>query len=146
MTTRTSSAIWHGDLAKGAGVMHLGSGMFEGPFTRATRFEDQIGTNPEELIGAAHAGCFSMYLASILAKDGFAPTLIETSATVHLGEGPAITLIELETDGVVNGIDEQKFVQYAERAKKECPVSKALASVEVKLTASLLEEPTPVAE
>lgn len=140
MTTRTSSAIWHGDLSKGAGVMRLGSGLFEGPFTRATRFENQLGTNPEELIGAAHAGCFSMHLASILSKSGHTPVLIETTATVHLGEGPTITLIELSTEGVVPGVDEKTFREHAERAKKDCPVSKALASVQIKLTTSLLEE------
>jgi lipoyl-dependent peroxiredoxin len=140
MTTRNSSAIWHGDLTKGAGVMRLGSGLFEGPFTRATRFEDQLGTNPEELVGAALAGCYSMFLSSLLTKSGHTPTLIETNATVHLGEGPTITLIELATEGVVEGIDSKIFLDHAERAKKDCPVSKALASVEIKLTASLLEE------
>jgi osmotically inducible protein OsmC len=140
MTTRNSTAIWHGDLSNGAGVMRLGSGLFEGAFTRATRFEQQMGTNPEELIGAAHAGCFSMHLSSILSKGGHTPILVDTSATVHLGEGPTITLIELSTEGVVPGINQKTFAEYAERAKKECPVSKALASVEIKLTATLLEE------
>jgi osmotically inducible protein OsmC len=120
--------------------MRLGSGAFEGTYTRASRFEDGPGTNPEELIGAAHAGCFSMFLAAILSKAGHVPTRIETTAKVHLGDGPKIILIELVTTGVVPGIDEKTFGEFAESAKKDCPVSQALASVEVKLSAHMATE------
>jgi osmotically inducible protein OsmC len=85
MVIRNSSAIWQGNLVEGKGSMRLGSGAFEGTYTRASRFEQGPGTNPEELIGAAHAGCFSMFLAAILSKAGHTPTKIETVAKVHLG-------------------------------------------------------------
>lgn len=137
MTIRKSSAVWKGDLKAGSGVMRVGSGVFDGPYTNASRFEEGPGTNPEELVGAAHAGCFSMFLAAILAKDGFNVVRIATTATVHLEDGPTITLIELETEGEVGGIDEAGFEKYAETAKAGCPVSKALAAVEMHLTAKL---------
>ena len=137
MTIRESSAIWQGNLVEGKGSMRLGSGAFEGSFSRASRFEDGPGTNPEELIGAAHAGCFSMFLSLILSKAGHIPTRIATTAKVHLGEGPKITLIELSTVGEVPGIDEKIFIEFAEQAKKGCPVSQALAAVEISLTARL---------
>lgn len=137
MVIRDSSAKWEGTLIDGKGLMRLGSGAYEGAYTRASRFEDGPGTNPEELIGAAHAGCFSMFLAAILSKSGHPPTQIDTTARVHLGEGPKITLIELFTIGVVPGIDESTFNEFAEQAKKGCPVSQALASVEIRLTARL---------
>ena len=137
MVIRDSSAVWEGNLVEGKGLMRLGSGAYEGAYTRASRFENGPGTNPEELIGAAHAGCFSMFLAAILSKAGHTPAQINTTAKVHLGDGPKITLIELSTIGVVPGIDEATFVDFAEQAKKGCPVSQALASVEMKLTASL---------
>jgi lipoyl-dependent peroxiredoxin len=139
MVIRDSSAIWEGNLIDGKGQMHLGSGAFDGVFTRASRFEDGPGTNPEELIGAAHAGCYSMFLAAILSKSGHVPTQIKTSAKVHLGDGPKITLIELSTTGIVSGINETTFIEFAEQAKKECPVSQALASVEIRLTAKLAQ-------
>jgi len=137
MVIRDSSAVWEGNLVEGKGLMRLGSGAYEGAYTRASRFENGPGTNPEELIGAAHAGCFSMFLAAILSKAGHTPAQINTTAKVHLGDGPKITLIELSTIGVVPGIDEATFVDFAEQAKTGCPVSQALASVEMKLTASL---------
>jgi osmotically inducible protein OsmC len=137
MAIRESSAIWKGNLTEGNGSMRLGSGAYEGAFSRASRFEDGPGTNPEELIGAAHAGCFSMYLSLILSKAGHIPTRIDTTAKVHLGEGPKITLIELSTIGEVPGIDEKTFVDFAEQAKKGCPVSQALAAVKMNLTARL---------
>ncbi len=139
MTIRESSAIWKGNLTEGNGSMRLGSGAYEGAFNRASRFEDAPGTNPEELIGAAHAGCFSMYLSLILSKAGHVPTRIDTTAKVHLGDGPRITLIELSTVGEVPGIDEKTFVDFAEQAKKGCPVSQALAAVEMNLTARLAQ-------
>ncbi len=137
MTVRASTAAWKGTLKEGAGTMKLGSGAYEGPFTFASRFESGPGTNPEELIGAAHAGCFSMFLSALLSKEGFVPT-IRTTAKVHLGAGPTITLIELETEAEVPGIDEEKFQQLAQDAKKGCPVSKALAGPEITLSAKLL--------
>lgn len=140
MTTRKSSAIWKGNLKEGEGSMRLGSGAYEGIYTYASRFEDGAGTNPEELIGAAHAGCFSMYLSLILSKAGHIPTRIDTTAKVHLGEGPKITLIELSTVGEVPGIDEKTFEAFAEQAKKGCPVSQALAAVDMSLMARLAQK------
>ena len=119
--------------------MKLGSGAYEGPFTFASRFESGRGTNPEELIGAAHAGCFSMFLAALLTNAGATPTRIHTTAKVHLGEGPTISLIELETDAEVLNLEEAAFLQHAETAKKNCPVSKALAGPEIKLKARLVK-------
>ncbi len=137
MAIRESSAIWKGNLTEGNGSMRLGSGAYEGAFSRASRFEDGPGTNPEELIGAAHAGCFSMYLSLILSKAGHVPTRIDTTAKVHMGEGPKITLIELSTVGDVPGIDEKTFMEFAEQARKGCPVSQALSAVEMSLKAKL---------
>jgi osmotically inducible protein OsmC len=139
MAVRTSSAEWKGSLKEGAGTMKLGSGAYEGPFTFASRFESGQGTNPEELIGAAHAGCFSMFLSALLTNEGFTPTRIQTTATVHLGEGPAINLIELSTKAEVPNLTEAAFMEYAESAKKNCPVSKALGGPEIKLRAQLLK-------
>ena len=136
MTTRTSSAEWKGTLKEGAGTMKLASGAYEGPYTFASRFESGKGTNPEELIGAAHAGCFSMALSSALTKEGFKPTSIRTTATVHLNEG-TINLIELDTEAVVPGLSDEVFQEKAAGAKQNCPVSKALAATEIKLTAKL---------
>lgn len=140
MATRESSAFWKGNLKEGEGSMRLGSGAYEGAFTYASRFKDGTGTNPEELIGAANAGCFSMYLSLILSKAGHIPTRIATTAKVHLGEGPKITLIELSTVGEVPGIDEETFEAFAEQAKKGCPVSQALAAVEMSLVARLAQK------
>jgi len=137
MAIRASSAVWKGDLVKGKGTMRLGSGAYEGEYTRASRFEDGPGTNPEELIGAAHAGCFSMFLSAILSKAGHVPVRIETEAKVHLGDGPKITLIELSTVGEVPGIDLETFIKFAEEAKKGCPVSQALSAVPMTLKAAL---------
>jgi osmotically inducible protein OsmC len=138
MTTRQSSAEWKGTLKEGAGTMTLGSGAYTGPFTFASRFESGPGTNPEELIGAAHAGCYSMFLSALLTNAGFKPERIKTTATVHLGEGPTIHLIELATEASVPGLTEAAFQQHAEEAKKGCPVSKALAGPRITLTAKLV--------
>jgi osmotically inducible protein OsmC len=137
MAIRESTATWHGSLESGKGSMRLGSGAFEGAYTKASRFADEAGTNPEELIGAAHAGCFSMFLAAILSEAGHTPVRIDTSAKVHLGAGPRIRLIELSTIGDVPGIDAAIFAEFAEKAKQGCPVSQALAAVEMHLTARL---------
>jgi len=137
MAVRTSSAEWKGSLKEGAGTMKVGSGAYDGPFTYASRFESGPGTNPEELIGAAHVGCFSMFLPALLTQAGFTPTRVHTTATVHLGEGPTITLIELDTEAEVPQVSEAAFLEQAEAAKKNCPVSKALAGPEIRLRARL---------
>lgn len=137
MAIRESSATWFGNLTEGKGRMRVGGGVFEGDFTKASRFEEGPGTNPEELLGAAHAGCFSMFLSAILSDAGHVPVSITTSAKVHLGAGPRIRLIELSTVGDVPGIDESTFAEFAEKAKTGCPVSQALAAVEMKLTSKL---------
>lgn len=138
MTVSTASAVWNGTLKEGKGTMELGSETAVFPFTFASRFEDGKETNPEEMIGAAQAGCFSMFLAAILGGDGYSPTRIATNAKVHLEEGPTITTIELETKVEVANIDEATFMEYVENAKKNCPVSKALAGVEVTVNATLM--------
>jgi lipoyl-dependent peroxiredoxin len=139
MKVSSSSAVWKGNLVDGNGTMKVGRDGYEGPFSKASRFESGAGTNPEELIGAAHAGCYSMFLSAILSKSGFPPTEIRTSAKVHLGDGPTITLIELETEAQVPGCDEAVFLEHAEKAKAGCPVSKALSAVPMKLTAKLVK-------
>ena len=139
MTVRTSSAEWKGTLKEGSGLMKVGSGAYEGPFTHASRFATGPGTNPEELIGAAQAGCFSMFLSALLTKAGFPPTRISTTADVHLGEGPTIHLIELTTEAEVPGISEAEFQEHAAAAKQNCPVSKALTGPELKLTTTLVK-------
>ena len=139
MAIRNSSAVWHGNLVQGNGIMRVGDGVFEGPFTRASRFETGPGTNPEELLGAAHAGCFSMFLAALLTDAGYTPTRIATSARVHLGAGPTITTIELTTQAEVPGLSEAELQKHAEAAKKGCPVSKALAGPEIRLHAELVK-------
>jgi lipoyl-dependent peroxiredoxin len=141
MAVRTATATWEGTLQEGNGTFRLGSGVFEGPFTYASRFEDAPATNPEELIGAAHAGCFSMSLGSALGKAGHPATRITTQAKVHLTKGEkgnSISRIDLETEGIVPGIDQETFAQYAENAKNGCIVSRALSSVEITLSAKLV--------
>jgi osmotically inducible protein OsmC len=142
MAVHGASAEWQGSLKEGAGKMRLGSGAFEGPYTFVSRFETGPGTNPEELIGAAHAGCFSMALTAALGRAGHTPTSIRTNAKVHLGAGeagPTITQIDLEVEGDVPGIDQAAFQQFAEAAKTGCVVSRALAGVKtVTLNAKLV--------
>ncbi|HNS51207.1 MAG TPA: OsmC family peroxiredoxin [Anaerolineae bacterium] len=138
MAIRASSAEWKGSLKEGSGIMRLASGAYEGAYTFSSRFEEGKGTNPEELIGAAHAGCFSMFLSALLSGAGYEVRRIHTTATVHLRAGPTIALIELKTEAEVPGIGEAAFFEQAEAAKKNCPVSKALASVETTLDARLL--------
>jgi osmotically inducible protein OsmC len=140
MAVRTANARWDGALQDGSGTMALGSGAFEGQFSYASRFEEGTGTNPEELIGAAHAGCFSMAFANTLATAGHDPQRIRTTARVHLvpaEEGPSITQIELQTEGEVPSIEPGEFQQLAETAKENCPVSRALAGVDISLEATL---------
>src|SRR5436309_14688273 len=141
MAKRTASAVWEGTLREGKGRVKLGSGAFEGQYSFTSRFEEGPGTNPEELIGAAHAGCFSMALSNILSEAGHAPDSVKTTAKVHLRNvdgQPTIARIDLVTEGQVPGIDQQQFDPYADQAKEGCPVSRALAAVdEVTLTATL---------
>ena len=141
MAIRTAKAQWDGTLKEGKGTMSLGSGAFQGPYSFASRFEQGTGTNPEELIGAAHAGCFSMALAAALGKAGFTPRRVSTAASVHLDPvegGFAITAIDLKTEAAVPGIDNTKFQEIADGAKKGCPVSKALAGAKINLDAKLV--------
>src|SRR5205085_1259259 len=128
MATRTSSATWEGNLKEGKGTMKVGRGAYEGPFSFASRFENGAGTNPEELIGAAEAGCFSMALSANLSKAGHQPKSVHTIAKVNLemiGGGPKITSIDLDCEGEVPAIDDAKFKELAEQTKKTCPVSLA---------------------
>ena len=139
--TRTAKASWQGDLADGGGRIGLGSGAYEGPFTLRARVEDvERSTNPEELIGAAHAGCFTMSLANLLSESGHPPADLRTSARVRLEQleaGFAITNIALQTVGEVPGADAETFARLAKQAKDTCPVSKALAGTEITLEARL---------
>jgi osmotically inducible protein OsmC len=140
MAVAKAEAVWTGTLKEGAGTMTGASGHLDGPYTYRSRFEgDAGGTNPEELIGAAHAGCFSMFLAAQLTTAGFPPTRIHTTAAVHLEAGPTIARIELVTDAEVPGIDETTFREKVDASKRGCPVSKALAAVpELTVTARLV--------
>ena len=141
MAVRNAEAVWEGTSRGGKGVMKFGGGAFEGAYTWASRFESAPGTNPEELLGAAHAGCFSMALSSDLGKAGFTPQRIQTTAqvTVELVEGHhRITRIHLETEAKVPNIGAARFQEIAEATKQGCPVSVALASVPISLTARLL--------
>ena len=135
---RHASALWQGDLPSGTGTMSVQSGAFkELPFSFKTRFGDEPGTNPEELIGAAHAGCFSMAFSNELAKAGLTPESVATKATVTLdtSKGADITAVLLETTATVPGADEAKVREIAEAAKKGCPVSKVLnAEITLNLT------------
>jgi lipoyl-dependent peroxiredoxin len=143
MPTRTADARWDGSLQEGQGTMRMASGSYEGPYSFQSRFQEGDGTNPEELIAAAHAGCFSMALSAELGRAGHAAESVETKATVHLDkvdEGFGITRIELDTRARVPGASEDEFQQAAEAAKKGCPVSRALAGVDtIELRGSLVE-------
>jgi osmotically inducible protein OsmC len=141
MPKRTANARWEGSLTEGNGTMRMASGAYEGPYSFQSRFEEGDGTNPEELIAAAHAGCFSMALSGELGKAGHEVESVETEATVHIEkveDGFAIKRIELRTQASVPGIDDSEFHEIAEAAKKGCPVSQALAAVEsIELDAQL---------
>lgn len=142
MPVRKAEAAWEGTLKNGKGTMRFGS--FEGPYSFSSRFENGQGTNPEELIGAAHAGCFSMALSLFLEKAGYKAECINTTARVSIekvGEGFRITRSELEAEASVPGIDEETFMKQAEAAKAGCPVSQALAGTEITLKAKLVTEP-----
>lgn len=141
MPKRKAKAVWNGDLKNGKGNMSFGSGAYEGAYSFKSRFEEGTGTNPEELIGAANAGCFSMALSADLAKSGYSPESVTTNAEVTLDTvdgNPAITTIVLNTKANVPDIEEADFLEIAEGAKKNCPVSKALAGVNIELNAELI--------
>jgi lipoyl-dependent peroxiredoxin len=140
MPTRSSTAEWSGNLARGSGTMSLASGAYTGSYSFASRFEEGEGTNPEELIAAAHAGCFSMALANVLSQAGHVPDSVETTATVHLDKddgGFSITRSDLTTQIKVDGLSEEEFQQHADEAKRTCPVSRALGAIEIGLEAKL---------
>lgn len=140
MPKRKANALWTGNLTDGNGTVALQSGAFEGAYSFSSRFEEGTGTNPEELVAAAHAGCFSMALSAELGKNGFDPKSVETQAVVHLEKSDAgfgIPKIELICNAVVPGIDEQTFLTFAEGAKKNCPISKLLTGAEITLQATL---------
>lgn len=141
MPIRTASARWQGNLTEGSGTIRTGKGGYEGNYSFKSRFEEGEGTNPEELIGAAHAGCFSMAFSKGLADAGFTPTSVQTTASVHLDKtdaGMTVTRIDLETVGEVPGIDPDTFQKLAEAAKANCPISRLLSpGAEITLNASL---------
>ncbi len=141
MAVRKSEAVWQGTLKEGKGTMRLGSGAYQGAYSFSSRFEEGTGTNPEELIAAAHAGCFSMAFSGNLTKAGLTPESIFTVASVTLGtqDGKArITGIHLECEAKVDGVSEADFQEMAEAAKAGCPVSVALSNVPITLTAKLV--------
>jgi osmotically inducible protein OsmC len=141
MAVRKSEAVWRGNLREGKGTMTVGDNVFEGKFTFASRFEEGEGTNPEELIAAAHAGCFSMALSADLSKAGFQPEHVHTIAKVTLGkvDGKSrITNIHLTSEAKVPGISADEFQKYAQGAKEGCPVSNALKAVDITMDAKLI--------
>ena len=142
MAIRDAQAVWEGDLKQGHGTVRLGSGAFEGQYSFLSRFESGAGTNPEELIAAAHAGCFSMALSNGLSQAGFPPTRVQTTARVHLERGPTgfgIPRIDLVTEANVPKIDAAQFQEQAQKAKENCPVSKLLAGAQITLDAKLVK-------
>ncbi|MGD0558956.1 MAG: OsmC family protein [Streptosporangiaceae bacterium] len=142
MTQRNGSAEWRGDVQNGSGTLTVGEGVFEGAYSFASRFGDGAGTNPEQLIAAGHAACFSMALSNILAQAGHVPDSVRTSARIDLRNidgAPTLAAAHLVTEGVVPGIDQEQFTAFAEQAKAGCPVSRALAGIpEITLEAKLV--------
>jgi len=142
MAVRSAEAVWKGSLTEGTGIMKMASGSYEGHYSFSSRFEEGAGTNPEELIAAAHAGCYSMALSGELGRAGYTPEQVHTTAQVHLTKGDSgfsITRVHLITEARVPGIDQNTFQEQAEKAKKGCPVSQALGAVdEITLDAKLL--------
>lgn len=138
MSVRTAKAQWNGTLKEGQGTMNFSN--YSGPFTFVSRFEEGEGTNPEELVGAAHSGCYSMFLAALISGAGFVPESVETTASVHLGRdetGPVITTIELDCRVSCEGLDQEKFEELAAAAKAKCPISRLVAAADIQLTATL---------
>ena len=142
MSIRNAETTWEGDLKAGKGDMKVSSGAFNVPFSFGTRFADEPGTNPEELIGAAQAGCFSMFLSAVLSDEGFPPDHIHTEAAVHFGKddtGPLIEKIILTSKVVASGVSEEKFEELVAISKKNCPISRALAAIpELSVDATLV--------
>lgn len=142
MPVRKANAVWYGNLIDGNGKLGSETGAVSGQYSFKSRFEEGTGTNPEELVAAAHSGCFSMAFANTLAKAGFNPKSVKTEDKVHfekVGDGFSITKIEMSTDAEVPGIDEQTFLKLAEDAKKNCPISRALSEkIELVLNAKLV--------
>ena len=143
MPIRSAEAVWNDTLQEGSGTMKMASGAYQGQYSFSSRFEEGEGTNPEELIAAAHAGCFSMALSANLGNAGYTPQEVRTTANVHLTKGDngfAITRIHLVTEAEVPDIDEQTFLEQAEAAKRGCPVSVALGAVDqITLEATLVQ-------
>lgn len=141
MALRKADAHWQGTLKEGAGTVKGGSGMFDLPYTWKARFEEEDQkTNPEELLGAAHAGCYAMFLSALLTNNGFTPTSINVTASVDLGrddKGPVVQAITLDVEAVVPGVSQEQFMELAEKSKTGCPISRALASVPLTLNARL---------
>jgi lipoyl-dependent peroxiredoxin len=140
MPTSEAQAEWHGNLARGDGKMSFGDGAWEGPYTAASRFETGEGVNPEALIAAAHAGCFSMAFANVLSQAGHEPESVDTTAKVTVEKddgGFSITRSELSTEVKVEGLDEDAFQSHADEAKQGCPVSRALGAIEITLEARM---------
>ena len=142
MTIRNGSAEWRGNLQSGSGTVTVGDGIFEGAYSFGSRFGEEAGTNPEQLLAAAHAACFTMALANMLSSAGHVPESVHTNARVQLRNidgAPTLTRIDLETEGKVPGVDAQEFERWAGEAKAKCPVSRALAGVpEIGVTAKLV--------
>ena len=139
MSIRTAKSQWNGTLKDGEGTMNFSN--YSGPFTFKSRFEEGTGTNPEELVGAAHSGCYSMFLAALISGEELTPESVETTAKVHLGKdesGPVITTIELDCQVKCEGLSKEKFEELSLAAKAKCPISRLVAPTEVKLTAVLL--------
>jgi len=139
MSVRTAKSQWQGTLSDGKGTMNFSN--YSGPFTFKSRFEEGSGTNPEELVGAAHSGCYSMFLAALISGEGLNPESVETTAKVHLGKddvGPVVTTIELDCHVRCEGLSQEKFKELSLAAKEKCPISRLVAAAEIKLTANLL--------
>jgi len=139
MSVRKANAKWNGTLKEGNGTMNFSD--YSGPYTFASRFEEGKGTNPEELVGAAHAGCYSMFLSALISANDLVPERVETTATVHLGRdetGPVVTTIELDCQVQCQGLSQELFDELAQEAKKKCPISRLVAAADIKLSAKLV--------
>ena len=139
MSTRTAKAEWKGTLKDGAGTMNFSD--YSGPFTFASRFEEGKGTNPEELVGAAHAGCYSMFLSALISAEDLIPESVTTSAKVHLTRddiGPVVSRIELSCEVACPGLSIEKFEELSQAAKEKCPISRLVAAADIKLDAKLI--------
>jgi len=139
MSVRTAKSQWNGTLKDGKGTMNFSN--YSGPYTFKSRFEEGSGTNPEELVGAAHSGCYSMFLAALIAGEGLSAESVETTARVHLGKddiGPVVTTIELDCSVKCEGLSQDKFQELSAEAKEKCPISRLVAAADVKLNAVLL--------